>query len=412
MLATFPGITETFVIREILGLQREGFEISIFAVKRSDSPKMERSLCSPELLHRCLYARPDKLIQHLMCNIMAIFSHPVRYLSALMVFLKPVMKTDPKDFIRSLYHFYCGIGFLREIRRRKIDRLHCHFTAGANMALAINLYAGTPFSFTAHASGDIFVRPLLLDEKVAASSFIVPVCNYSRKYLDSVTGYKYSDKLHRIYNGIDTAEAPRFINSQRDFNGRDNIGGDLFRIVSVGSLWGPKGHATLIKACKILLEKGYPIKCQVIGEGPERSVLSHLIRVNELEESVTIAGYMPLKEVYRSLAQAHVFALLSEVHVSGMRDGFPTVILEAMAMGLPVVSTWMSGIPEIVIHEETGLLVHERDVEGAASALETLIADHELRVRLGLAGRDRVTRMFTSTEAVQSLSALFHQSGR
>ena len=126
-----------------------------------------------------------------------------------------------------------------------------------------------------------------------------------------------------------------------------------------------------------------------------------------MSDTVRLRGPLSLRDVYAALGTADVFALLSEIAMDGYRDGFPTVILEAMAAGLPVVSTWISGTPEMVVHEETGLLVHERDAAAAADAFERLLEDETLRWRLGAAGRRRVEERFQLDQSADRLASLF-----
>ena len=153
------------------------------------------------------------------------------------------------------------------------------------------------------------------------------------------------------------------------------------------------------------------VLCQIAGDGEDREFLLHLIEKWDLEKSVELLGCLPLDSVYKVLSQSDVFVLLSEIQVSGYRDGLPTAILEAMAFGLPVVSTYISGIPEVVTHGATGFLVPERDPVAAADALEPLILDSELRVRLGSAGRHALAR-FSSQEPGDSLAQLFSTFGQ
>jgi glycosyltransferase involved in cell wall biosynthesis len=287
--------------------------------------------------------------------------------------------------------------------------MHGHFTSGTDMALAVNLFSGIPFSFSAHASGDIFVRPPLLKEKLKRARFVVAVCDYSRKYLDSVTDFAFSQKIFRIYNGIEISEPERFLNPAGRGHPEAACVSSAVKIVSVGRLLGCKGYATLIEACRILKDRGHQIVCEIIGEGPEEEMLAGFIRRKNLGDVVFLSGPLPLERVYEALARADIFALLCEIHLDGFRDGFPTVIQEAMLMSLPVVSTYVSGIPEMVVPSETGFLVHERDAAGAATALEKLMFDADLRRRLGRAGRERVLSFFNVNRNVKSMDGLIRR---
>lgn len=410
VLGTFPAVTETFIHREIRAMQKRGIGLFIFAVRRAKNAKIAEPLCDLNSLRSCSYARPDRLFPHFLANITSLLRHPLRYLSVLKLFVSQGLALEPARYFRLLYHFYCGIGFAGEMKQVGVNIIHCHFTAGSNIGLAASMFLGLPFSITVHASDDIFVKPVLLEEKLSRACFIVADSEYALRYADSITDYRHSPKFHRIYNSF-------------DLNGGDSSGLRLTppsetetcrvastRIVSVGSLVGCKGHATLLNACRILKQRGHRFLCQIAGDGEDREFLLNLIEKWDLEHSVELLGCLPLDSVYALLNQSKVFALLSEIQVSGYRDGLPTAILEAMAFGLPVVSTYISGISEVVTDGQTGFLVPERDPIAAADALERLILDEELRERLGSEGRRSLER-FAGQEPADSLAQLFAELG-
>lgn len=408
VVGTFPSLTETFVMREIEGLRGRGFDVWVFAIKRSPHRDVARSLCSETTLSSCSYARPDNLLRHGFANLRALVSHPIRYVRTLACFAREGLRTGPKHWGRLLYHFFAGIGFTYAVKRRGISHLHCHFAAASDMALAMNLYGNVPFSFSAHASGDIYVEPRLLGRKVQRARFVIAVCEYNRRYVDAVTGYRYADKIHRVYNGIDVAEPEAVLDQESvTSTSEESEESGTLHILSVGSLVARKGHGTLIEACAVLRGRGHSLRCEIVGEGSDRPTLERLIERHELDGSVQLLGARSLGEVYRLLWQADVFALLSEIGLSGHRDGFPTVILEAMAAGVPVVSTWISGTPEMVLDGVTGILVPERNVEAAADAIERLMRDREGRRRMGRLGRQRVEEEFALKRSLAQLARLF-----
>jgi glycosyltransferase involved in cell wall biosynthesis len=296
------------------------------------------------------------------------------------------------------------------MQRLGIDHLHSHFASGCSVAFAANLFSGISFSFTAHASSDLFVKPVLLPDKVKHATMVVPVCEYSKRYLDSVTGFAYSHKLHRVYNGVDVEEASRLSPTTGDRSADGQRSSGVFRLLSVGSLVGVKGHSTLIEVCRLLRQEGCPVQCKIIGSGPEHELLARLIQEAGLTGAVELTGPLSLGDVYHAMRVADVFVLLSEIGVNGYRDGFPTVILEAMAMALPVVSTWMSGIPEMVEDQVTGILVPERDPPAAGAAIRRLLQDPGLRTRMGAAGTERVRRLFALEQSADQLARILSET--
>jgi len=404
LLGVFPALSMTFVMREIRGLAAQGFEVAVFAVKRQPDGEIDPHFFPPDAFGSCMYARPDCFASHLWSNLKALALHPRRYFKAAGLFWRQVFRLEPAVFLRLLYHFFCGVGFAEQIRRAGIAHLHCHFETGSNIALAIHRFCSIPFSFTAHASGDIFVKPVLLAEKMASARFVVAVCEYTKKYLDSVTAYRHSAKIVRIYNGVDVGE-PEELLGAKGCRRKPGAGAHA-RIVSVGRLIGCKGYGTLVETCRILKDRELRFTCEIIGAGPDSRIVTELAARWNLEDTVLLPGALPLSKVYKALGRADIFALLSEIHINGYRDGFPTVLLEAMVTALPVVATWISGIPEMVVHGRTGLLVPERDAEAAAAALERLMADEELRLQMGEAGRLRALEMFDGHSQHSALAAL------
>ena len=405
-LATFPASTETFIHREIAGLRKAGLRVEVYALRRPRTAVRGRLGDTVGSADR-FYSRPEGLARLVPANVATFLRNPAGYPRTLATYLREAARLDPGTGSRLAYHFLCGAAFAGTLRRRRIGAIHAHFTAGANVGLAASLLSGVPFSFTAHASGDIFVRPVLLERKVRRARFVACVCDYSRRYLDSVTGFLYSDKLRTVPNGIDGWElqlADRLRSeAQRPGSGR------RLRIVSVGSLVGCKGYGTLLEACATLRDRGRDFELLVLGEGPGRAEFDRLVARYRLAGVVRAPGAASHDEVYVALASSEVFALMAETHVAGYRDGFPTVILEAMAVGLPVVSTSISGIPEAVVDGETGLLVRERDPRSAADAIERLLLDAGLRQRMGTAARQRVCERFSAERSTATLRELLRR---
>ena len=404
VVSIFPSHTETFVAREIEALKQRGIEVVVFAIKRPEVMPSE-SLSATDTLAACEYARPDRLVRHLLSNLGAMVVHPIRYFSALGAFVREGMGIAPRDFARLLYHFLWGVALSATVRRKGIKHLHGHFASASSAALAANLYSGIPFSFTGHASGDLFVKPVMMPMKVRQALMVVTESEYSRRYLDSITDFSHSSKLHRVYNGIDADEPSRFFPTEHA-SAQGQQSPAVLRLLSVGSLVGIKGHSTLIEVCRLLQQEGSSVRCKIVGNGPERAVLERRIREAGLTNVVELAGSLPIRYVYRAMRAADVFVLLSEIGVNGYRDGFPTVILEAMTMALPVVSTWVSGIPELVEDQVTGILVPERDALAASAAIRRLLQDPELRSRMGAAGKQRASRLFPLGESADQLARL------
>jgi colanic acid/amylovoran biosynthesis glycosyltransferase len=402
-LATFPAATETFIHREIVGLRTAEVGVEVYALKRAQDAVRGQLREAINTVER-FYARPEGLARCLPANLSLFLRRTVVYTRTLAVYLREASRLDARAAVRLFFHFLCGAAFAQTLERRRISAIHSHFTAGANVGFAASVLSGLPFSFTAHASGDIFVRPILLDQKMERADFVACVCDYSRRYLDSITGFRHSDKLIVVHNGLEATEIEQAAQLRSEApNPRSHA---RFRIISVGTLVGCKGYGTLLEVCAILRARGHDVELSVLGEGPGRAEFHRLVERYQLGGIVTASGAAPHDDVYAALASSDAFALMAETHTGGYRDGFPTVILEAMAAGLPVVSTYVSGIPEAVVDSVTGFLVRERDPNSAANAIERLILDAGLRQRMGVAGQQRVRECFAAEKSIEKLLQL------
>ena len=283
-----------------------------------------------------------------------------------------------------------------------VRHVHAHFAGlAARTAYWIERFFGIGFSFTAHAN-DIFApKPfeVSLGKLIGAARAVVTVSDFGVRFLRE----KYpgdAAKIHRVYNGIDLARFPR-----AEFNGTPPA------IISVGRLIEKKGFHDLIEACRVLRERGVEFRCEIIGEGPLESSLRDQITAAGLTTLVTLTGPLPQGEVIKRLACSALFVLPCVAEVGGGMDNLPTVVMEAMAAGLPVISTALGGVPEMVRDGFTGLLVPEHQPVALADALAQVLGDRRLARSLGEAGRQRAAELFAIDKSAEALRALFQQVG-
>src|SRR4029453_1466739 len=243
--------------------------------------------------------------------------------------------------------------FAHHFKGRGVDHIHVHFAnRAAHTAMFLKEISGIPFSVTAH--GQDFMKDLgnddLLREICAAAEFVAAETNYSRDLLRQRCP---DSRIHRVYNGMDLTRFPA-PNYEASIN-------QAQRIVSIGRLVAFKGFEYLIDACAELARRDLDFSCEIIGDGPLRGDLETRIRKLNLSNRVHLLGSLSQGAVLEKLKSADIFALASVTDAQGASDVFPTVIIEAMAAARPVVSTRLAGIPESVVHGETGLLVPTED---------------------------------------------------
>ena len=284
------------------------------------------------------------------------------------------------------------------LKKLGVQHVHVHFANRATHTALFLKRLGFTFSFTAHAQ-DFMVdlgSDELLREMAREAEFVIAVSDYSRDLL-AQTCPESAGKITRIYNGIELDDFPR-AQPERD--------GPL-RIVSVGRLIEFKGFQNLLGAVRALNERGVQVETRIIGEGPMRFALEQQIAGDGLFANVELLGMRSQKQIQRELAEAHLFVLPSIVDQKGASDILPTVITEAMACRLPVVSTTVAGIPEMVSGGETGLLVEPDDAYALADAIMELGQDGARRKALGEAGRKRAEQMFSLNITATQLAEKF-----
>lgn len=295
-----------------------------------------------------------------------------------------------------------ALWFSRLFQRLGVRHVHVHFANRAtHTALFIKEISGIPFSFTPHAQ-DFLVdlgSDALLAEMCEAATAVVAVSDFSLGLLKQKCP-SAADRMTRVYNGIELDGFP---------SARGSGGG--FHIVSVGRLIEFKGFHHLIKAIATLHQQGLPATAEIIGEGPWRGELESLISSLGLDDSVRLAGALSQEQIKHALSKADVFCLACTTDAKGATDILPTVITEAMACGLPVVSTRLAGVPEMVAHDQTGLLVEPGDVPGLAAALRVIQADPAKARSFGLAGRARAEKLFSLKVTAPALSGIWSAGG-
>jgi len=396
----FPLLTETFVYREVLALRRLGVEVVPFALRRPPPGKLSRE-CG-HLQQECVYGIPFDWPWLLGGHAHFLLRRPLQYARTLLFVL-----TRPGDRLRvralTLVHFVLAVGMAREMQRRGVVHIHAHFAINAaTIALVAGRMLDVPFSFTAHNL--LFTQPMLLKTKLREARFVAAISEYTRRWLiDLLPQERVAEKIHVVHCGL-----PLFEFRPEPRAARPGPHAILF----VAQLAERKGVVHLIEACRLLRERGLDYRCTVLGDGPQRALAQERIRRHGLEQHVVLGGVVYQEQVRGRLAQADVFALPCVVASDGDMDGIPVALMEAMALEIPVVSTTVSGIPELVEDGVSGLLVAPGDADALADALERLLIDPDLRRSLGQAGRRRVLEQFDVDRSAAQLAALFARSSQ
>ena len=387
IIGTYPGLTTTFIDREIRALRTKGVHVRVISIRK---PHTILANTQEQLQAITSYLLPVSWAQFIAGHLRFSMSKPAAYFGTLFKLLAS-HHPNLSGRLKTILHFAEGVYAAELIRKDACDHLHAHFVDRAStVALVAGQLLNVPYSVTAHAN-DIYVRPELLDLKFSKASFVATCTGYNQRHLQKE--FKLNGKLHCLYHGLEL----------EDYQPEFSTPSAIPMITSVGQLKEKKGFTYLLEACQILREKGYAFQCRIIGEGPLRSALEQQIRHSSLESHVTLCGALPHESVIDQLKASTLFVLPCVTSSDGDRDGIPNVILEAMAMQLPVISTSHSGIPEVIDDESNGLLVPPADSKSLAQAMARLLDQPELRDEMGERGRETVTKNF---DAVQNADRL------
>jgi glycosyltransferase involved in cell wall biosynthesis len=391
----FPNRIETMIYREVQALEALGYQVVPFSI-RAPAPALVPADARP-LADRTRYLLPISAPRLVWRHMEALWRHGVRYVRVLAEIITGTHESW-RDRLRSLCHFAEAVSVLPEIERLRPDHLHAHWAVGATTcAMVASRFLDLPFTFTAHAY-DIWRERLLLPEKLAAARLAVTCTAANRQHLIARYGAP-PERVRVVHHGL---RLERFVPPAARRNAEPVI-------VSVGRLVEQKGFADLLAACALLRRRGVAFRCEIAGDGPLRqSLAAHAVALG-VAGQVRWLGALDQEELAARYAGADVFALLCVPASDDDRDGIPNTMIEAMAMELPCVSTRFSGVPELVIEGETGVLVEIGDVAGAADALAGLFADPARRRAMGAAGRRRVVEAFTIERSAANLAAAFEE---
>lgn len=310
-------------------------------------------------------------------------------------------------FLAAIAYLPKAVRFADDMGRLGVTHVHAHFATHPTLvALVVHRLTGLPFSFTAHGS-DIHVDRRMLDVKMRAAAFAV-TCSEFNKALMVDTAGGGGETTHVIHYGVelDTFAPP----SSKLADEAVHRGGPC-RIICVASLEEVKGHRFVVEAAARLAERNVDFHLDLVGDGPLRRRLEEQVASNGLTDRITFHGMKARAEVVLLLHRADVKVLASYPSADGKREGMPNVLIEAMAAGLPVVATRLTGIPELVDDGVTGLLVDPADAAGLADALERLCADPMLRLAMGRAGRQRAISEYDRTRNALALGHLLGMRG-
>lgn len=393
MMSRFPKITETFILYEMLAAEAAGARVEIFPLRREKTKKMHPE--AVDFVDRAHFV-PLMSPEIVRDNFHMLLTHPLLWFGTLWTIVRANLGCR-RFFVGALLVFPKCVTLARRMKQLKVDHIHAHFASHpAAAAWIIHQFSGIPYSFVAHGS-DLHRDRHMLSEKVRDAAFVVAISNYNRQIILNDTGKQHSDKVKVIHCGV----------NPEDFRPVEQrmaaINSDVLNVLCIGTLHEVKGQTYLIDAVKTVTENGVQLKLHLVGDGPDQEMLERQVAETGLTDVVIFDGRCDRHEIIQLLQTADILVTPSVPTADGRREGIPVVLMEGMASAVPVISSRLSGIPELVQHEVNGLLTEPGDTAAIAAALLRLCNDRDLRRRFGAAGQKTVADQFSLDAGVRKV---------
>ncbi len=393
IVSQYPNLSMIFVTREVLQLRALGFNIDVASVNATDRDIKGLTDYEADESAITYYIKPHGIAGALRAHSLTLLRQPRAYLRGWGLVFK-LAKLDLTQLFYNIMYLSEALMVGVWMGERQQPHLHAHLgSQAATVALFAKKIFGIGFSMTVHGPDEFYNVPgQYLTAKVKAADFICCISHFACSQLMKLSPYEHWHKLVLARLGVDPS-----IFSPRPFNSSP----DIYEIICVGRLTPAKGQHILVAALHTLLQKGLKVRLRIVGDGPDRGSLEQQVRKLDVTDQVIFEGAVNQDRIRALYALADIFSIPS------FAEGIPVVLMEAMAMEIPCVTTCITGIPELIRNEKDGLLVAPSDVQGLANALERLITDRPLREMLGKNGRKRVMEKYNLERNVDRLAEVF-----
>ncbi len=409
ILRSYPRLSQTFILNEILALEKIGVSIQIFALTNPHEKVVQMGVDQVQAQVHYLdeEIQPRSLRKMLNENAQVGWLHSKGYLRALIYIAangsidKGYTATSRWACFLQAVHLTYLLMFQKRGTGKEIDHLHAHFAHDPTLiAYLVHCITGMPFSFTAHARDLYQVHKKVLTDRIRQATAVITCCRANLEYLNKIAPSQHS-KFSLIYHGVNLQDF------QPASDPRPNAASTDRLILSVGRLVEKKGFQDLFEALFLVKRRGQRFQCVIYGDGPLGQQLNEWIEEHDMTDEILLCGDRTQQELIGIFQSATLFILTPVQTEDGDRDGIPNVLLEAMAVGLPVITTAVAGIPELVENNQNGLLYSPHDVEGISSGIIELLHDAEKRRQLGRAASKKVREQFDIAQSANRLKALF-----
>jgi glycosyltransferase involved in cell wall biosynthesis len=410
IVRSWPRLSQTFIVNEVLALEKRGLELAVFSLVRSGERIVQPQVDDVRAPVRYLEdQRRQPRVRRLRLHVGAFAASPSRYSQLLLFCLRnPGLAAGYGECstLRCFSHAVRVAAAMEVMRAAGKEPVHVHAHFAHDPALVAMLVArltGLRFSFTAHARDLVQIPAASLAARAAEATSLVTCCAANADYIDSTVPASCRPPVLVIHHGV---ELGRFVPARRD----PSVA--VPRLLSVGRLVEKKGYVDLLHALALVKTGGGRFSCHIYGDGPLHDSLAGLRDLLGLQDHVELKGSCSHEQILSAMKAADAFVLTPLVTLDGDRDGIPNVLVEAMACGLPVVTTNAGGIPELVENQVNGLVSVPGDVDAIAASVAALLVDPDLRGRLGEAARHTVECDYDIDVAARRLEEVLRTRGR
>jgi len=392
----FPRFSETFILSEILELERQGMEVRIYSLKLPNDGRFHGDVARVKAPVTYVPSVVAANFRDFLTPHWRVFNwNRRRYLKTLWRTIRRRRWGAVKRFMQAAY-------LAPQLRDAGITHVHAHFASSAtSVAHHLHHLIGLSYSFTAHAK-DIYIDGVaedVLRRKLDSARFIVTVSDYNRAHLASIAPHA---DIVRIYNGLDLQQ----------FSLDGTHPDALPMVLAVGRLVEKKGFDILVRACAILNSQQVRFRCTIVGTGALEHPLRAMVDELELGDLIDLPGPMPREALITLYPRASVLVAPCVIGSDGNRDGLPTVLIEAMALGVPVISTDVTGIPELVQHGVTGRLAGQNDPGALAASIRASLEQRADSMEMAREGRRVVENRFDLRRNVTDLRTLLEKASQ
>jgi len=395
LISQYPAVSMVFILREIRTLRQLGFDIKVASINRPDRDLSELTTAEQQEENQTYYIKAQSLLKIIKIHGLFLLRHPLRYGRGLGFALR-LAPFDFKKGLYNLFYFAEAIVLGQWMQQHQLSHVHVHIPmSAATVALIARQSFPIRFSMTVHGPNEFYDAPgYYLATKIQQAAFICCISHFARSQLMAFASPTLWSRLELSRLGVDPS-----LRTPNTFRQQPNP----FELLCVGRLVPVKGQFILLQAVTQLLAQQRSLRLRLVGNGPDRHGLEAEVKRLQLSEHIIFEGAVNEDRVFALYTQTDIFVLAS------FAEGIPVVLMEAMMMAIPCITTHITGIPELIQANEEGLLVPPADTQSLAEAIALLMDNPELRQRLAQAGRQKVLNAYELKQNTQTLAAIFQR---